>query len=156
MAPPEKKKIHTADEGFAFLHAFDTGNPSSPEERFRVIALFRPAPFTDAQVWTITDRGNGRFTFHVEIGGNELYLTGEANGFDHVFAAPKIACFDRQTWRRDQGGAKTLALGQTQRFLQADRVINIITDNPAVNPNALFGLDVELGRRAAFGWEEIS
>jgi hypothetical protein len=145
-------RIHTADAGFAFLHALGSGH------NFRVVALFESAPFTNAQKWTVTDRGNGRFAFHMVVGGIERYLTAEANSGDYVFTAPKNPGFDRQTWRRDQGqpGTKTLALGTTGRFLQGDRDIVIASDFPSIDPTPQFGLNVELGRRATFGWEEIS
>jgi hypothetical protein len=137
-------------EGDAFLHALAPGHNS------RVVALYRNAPdFNGAQEWTVTDRGDGRFTFHLDVGGSEHYLTAEADGH-YVFTQPQDPNFNRQTWRRDQGAPGTIALGTSGRFLQGDRDILIVSENPSVDPNAVLGLNVELRREGTFGWREIT
>jgi hypothetical protein len=88
---------------------------------FRVVARASQPPNPPPQTWTRTDRGAGRLTFHVNKGGDDLYLT-NVDHF-HVITHPKQDGFDRQTWREDMGAQGHIQLGQTNRWLQADSTL---------------------------------
>jgi hypothetical protein len=131
-------RLHTLDVEQLFLHAYGANH------HFRVVAVFPPAPFSAAQDWTITDRGNGRFAIHLALDGVERYLTGEDQGGFHVFTAPQDPDFDRQTWRRDQGPVDGLiSLGKSGRFLQADSDGDLFIEP---DDGGLRGYNVELAR----------
>jgi hypothetical protein len=138
--------IFTIDSGNNFLHAYGS------EHDFRVVALANI--FTTAQKWTVTDRGNGRFTIHRVVDGIKRYLTAEANGGTHVFTFPKNPGFNGQTWRTDQFNTNNfISLGKSGRFLQADvaGLIVIQPDGSPVNSDAPRGFNVELVRKENIG-----
>jgi hypothetical protein len=134
-------KIRTLSAGTNFLHAY------GPNHEFRVVALAVNA--SEAQEWTITDRGSGRFTIHQSVNGTDRYLTAEVNGGTHVFAQPKIDDFDRQTWRNDQSASPNkISLGESGSFLQVDFDGLIIIEPDLDGPQ---GFDVELAKEQNLG-----